>query len=292
MSAIIGKISETNPPVKNDMFIGRLLLDSGKITPQDAERVLLAQKGKDLRFGEAAIQLGLVSEQDIQLALAKQFDYPCLTKGEGNFSSDLIAAYEPFSAQVESMRATRTQLLLRWFKSGHKKLAVISTTPGQGCSFVVANLAVLFSQLSERTLLIDANLRAPRQHHIFNLGKRAGLSEVLSGRASPDETIARIQLLRDLSVLPAGAVPPNPTELLSRENVPSLLASLAEQYDVILLDTPPSSQTGDAQTIAAHAGGGLLVLRRDHTRMSEVEQVKAALTNASIPITGAVLNQF
>jgi len=291
MNTMTEKIAHVSPPQRNDLIIGRLLLDSGKITTQDAEQILRAQKQNGLRFGEAAIKLGLVKEEDIQVALAKQFDYPYLTAGEGNLSSELVAAYEPLTPQVEAIRALRTQLLLRWFREGRKSLAVVATAPGEGCSYLSANLAVVFSQLGERTLLIDGNLRAPRQHHIFNLGNRAGLSEILAGRASI-EAISRIPQLRELSVLTAGATPPNPTELLGRDKLAQLLQSLSGQYDVILIDTPPSSQCGDAQNIASIAGGALLAVRKGHSRLREIETLKASLNGANAPVAGAVINQF
>lgn len=291
MNTMTEKIALASSPQRNDLNIGRLLLDSGKISAQDAERILQAQKENGLRFGEAAIKLGLANEDDIQIALATQFDYPCLSDGEGNFSTELVAAYEPFTSQVEALRALRTQLLLRWFRLGHKQLAVIATNPGEGCSSLVANLAVVFSQLGERTLLIDGNLRAPRQHLIFNLGNRAGLSEILAGRADT-EAIVRIPQLRELSVLTAGATPPNPTELIGRGKLANLLQTRADHYDVILLDTSPANLSGDAQNIASLAGGSLLVARKGYAKLREIELMKASLNGAGIPIVGAVINQF
>lgn len=276
---------------ERDLSIGRLLLDAGKITPQDAERVLKLHKVENLRFGEAAIKLGLVSEIDIQHALARQFDYPYLTPGTGNFSPELVAAYHPFSAQVESLRALRTQLLLRWFHAGHAVLALVGVDGAEGCSFQAANLAVVFSQLGERTLLIDANLRAPRQHQIFNLGHRPGLSEMLAGRADAS-AVTRIPHFVGLSVLSAGTTPPNPVELLTRNALAALLQDFAKQYDVILIDTPPAGAYSETQTLAMSVGGALLIARQDHTRMANLAAAKAALAATGAEIVGAVLSQF
>lgn len=291
MNTMIEKAAVASSQDRADLNIGRLLLDSGKLTAQDAERVLMEQKKSGLRFGEAALKLRLVSENDIQYALAAQFGYPCLNRGEGGFSAELVAAYEPFTPQVEALRALRTQLLLRWFRSGHNHLAVMATNPGEGCSSTVANLAVVFSQLGERTLLIDGNMRAPRQHLLFNLGNRAGLSEILAGRADAS-SIVRIPQLRDLSVLTAGATPPNPTELIGRSQLPALLRTLSAQHDVILIDTPPANQAGDAQNIASLAEGALIVVRKGYTKLGDVDTLKASLTGAGISIVGAVVNQF
>ena len=94
--------------------IGRLLVDAGKIKPQDVDRVLKLVQEQKIRFGEAAIRLGLIKEADVQKVLAHQFDYAYLTPGQGKFSPDLIAAYQPFSEQAEALRALRNQLTLRW----------------------------------------------------------------------------------------------------------------------------------------------------------------------------------
>ncbi len=175
--------------------IGAILLDSGQLTPADAERILRVQKEHNLRFGEAAIRLGLLTEADIQYALSRQFSYKYLrTTGDSKpISEEVVAAYKPFSQPVEQLRSIRSQLMLRWYdKAEHRQiLTIVGAERGEGRSYLAANLAVVFSQLGERTLLIDANLRTPRQHQLFKLENRLGLSTLLAGRAR-DEAIIRI----------------------------------------------------------------------------------------------------
>lgn len=272
------------------LTMGRILLDQGKLSALDAERVLSLQQEKNLRFGEAAIQLGLISETDLQQVLARQFDYPYLSPGEGGYSQELIAAYAPFSPQVESLRALRSQLMLRWFVPGHKTLAVVSANPGEGTSYLAANLAVVFSQLGERTLLIDANLRKPGASTLFNLGNGMGLSDIMADRAD-QSAIVRIPDFVDLSVLPAGTTPPNPAELLSRPNLTEMLGELAGSYDVILLDTPAANIASDFQIVAARARGAVIAVRKHHTRINDVAGIKSMIAAAGAEVVGAVVNE-
>ena len=270
--------------------LGKLLLDAGKLAPQDAEKILRLQKSDKLLFGDAAIKLGLVTENDILLAMAQQFDYPYLSAGEGGFSPELVAAYQPFSAQVEQLRSLRSQLMLRWFTLGHKTLSIVGGQPEDGVSNLAANLAIVFSQLGERTLLIDADLREPRQHKLFNLGNRVGLSDILIGRE--DYSVAtRIAAFVGLSVLTAGTIPPNPSELLSRLGFISLLNTYSEHFDVILIDTS-SSANADAVTVCARSGGALIAARQDHTRISAITDLIDKLSATNITVVGTVLNQF
>jgi chain length determinant protein tyrosine kinase EpsG len=271
--------------------IGVMLLDAGKLTPENAERVLRLQKELGIRFGEAAVRLGLISEEDIQQVLARQFAYPYLLKGESALSPKLVAAFEPFSDQVESLRAIRSQLMLRWFARGRRALAIVGVDPTDGVSIFASNLAVVFSQLGEQTLLVDANLRSPRQQEVFALMPRQGLSDVLAGRADLD-VIARVPSFVDLSVMPAGTVPPNPQELLSREGFRNLNAQLESRYDVVLYDVPPFSCGVDAMAVAGRAGGVLLVARKDHTRMAAVAHMAGQLTEAGAAVVGSVVVDF
>ncbi len=274
------------------LSIGRILLDMGKITPVEAERILRLQKESGLRFGDAALKLGLITEEDIQQVLAQQFDYPYLLPGQGDHPPELVVAYQPFGAQVEVFRAVRSQLMLRWFTAGHKALAVVSYNPSDGLSLFTANLAIVFSQLGERTLLIDANLRCPQQHEIFNLRNKQGLSDVLADRANIFEVICKIESFVDLSVLPAGTLPPNPLELLNRQVFDELNAQLASQFDVILYDTLAFSSGVDALAIASRTDGALIVAHKNNTRIDDMNDINEQLKSSGAELVGSVLIDF
>jgi protein-tyrosine kinase len=271
--------------------IGAILMDEGKLTASDAEQVLARQRELGWRFGEAAIELNLITDSDLRQALAKQYEFPYLVSGPEGVSRELIAAWHPFHPTVEELRAVRTQLLMRWFSpdAGRRTLAITSATPREGRSFVAANLAVVFSQLGQRTLLIDADFRSPRQQSIFNIPDRFGLSSALSGRADLSVALP-VSGLTGLSVLPAGPVPPNPLELLSRASFAALLAKAQLEYDTILIDTPPVTEYADAPCIAFRAGDTLLITRQDHTPVAQIERAVRALSDANARIVGTVMN--
>lgn len=282
---------DLNDHKKIDASIGKLLLDLGKIKSEDAERILNLQKKEHVRFGDAAQKLGMVTEADIKQALSLQFDYPYLQPNEGKFSKDLVAAYAPFSKQVEALRALRSQLILRWFHSGHKSLAIVSPTAADGGSNLAANLAVVFSQLGEHTLLVDANLRSPHQHKTFNLGQARGLSDILAGRENFDVN-QKVDSFLDLTVIGAGTIPPNPQELLGRSNFMDFMNQAREHYDVVIVDTSPAIETSDAQTVASCCEGALIASRLNETRVEDLINIRDQLTLANVAIVGAVINDF
>ena len=271
--------------------IGVMLINAGKLTPEGGEQVLRMQKALGIRFGEAAMRLGLISEADVQQVLARQFAYPYLLKSESALSPKLVAAFEPFSAQVESLRAIRSQLMLRWFAHGRRALAIVGADAQDGASIFASNLAEVFSQLGEQTLLVDANLRGPRQQEVFALKPGRGLSDVLAGRADLD-VIARVGALLNLSVMPSGTMPPNPQELLSREGFRNLNAQLENRYDIVLYDVPPFASGVDAMAVASRAGGVLLVARKNHTRMAAVSHMADQLGDAGAELVGSVVVDF
>jgi capsular exopolysaccharide synthesis family protein len=158
-------------------------------------------------------------------------------------------------------------------------------------SIFASNLAVVFSQLGEQTVLVDANLRSPRQQEVFALNPRQGLSDVLAGRADLD-VIARVASFVDLSVLPAGTLPPNPQELLSREAFRNLNTQLESRYDVVLYDVAPFASGVDAMAVAGRAGGVLLVARKDHTRMAALSHMAGQLAEAGAEVVGSVVVDF
>ena len=271
--------------------IGALLLEAGKITPENAANVLALQKEEGLRFGEAARRLGFVDEADIQQVLARQFDYPYVQVGEQQYSPKLVAAFQPFSRQVEMLRAVRAQLMMRWFARGRKGLAIVGAGPGDGASLFAANLAVVFSQLGERTLLVDANLRHPAQHEIFDLQGRSGLSDMLAGRATM-EAVTPVDGFLSLSVLPSGTQPPNPAELLARHAFTGLNSQLEAGHDIVLYDCADLASASDAMPVIARTKGVLLVVRKNKTSLYDVAAVTEQAAQAGAEVVGSVLVDF
>lgn len=270
--------------------MGAILIDSGRLSGANAERIMAAQRESGVRFGEAGRALGLLTEDDVRFALSVQFHYSYIPSGS-SLSHELVAAYQPDSPAVEELRMLRSQLMLRWFNNGaeRKGLSIVSAGAGDGRSYIAANLAIVFSQLGERTLLIDADMRAPRQHRLFSLGKRAGLSDILVERAGL-EAVVDIGPLPNLSVLTAGAIPPNPQELLGRQSFSKLLLSLGEDFDVMIIDTPPASSCADAHTVAVRAGAALIVARQNKSSMTQLGQFTHSLREFGVTLVGSVLN--
>lgn len=283
--------AEIEVPETTDTSLGKLLCDSGKINPRDVDRVLAFAKKKGLPFGEAAIKLRILKKSDIDQALATQFEYSYLRDGEKPFSKELIAAYKPFTNKVEALRSLRVQLMLSSFDSSPNSLAIVSAGTGEGRSFIVANLAVVFAQLGERTLLIDAHMQDARQHKIFRVDESPGLSSALAGRTSGKIKIFSIPQIKNLSLLPAGARPPNTDELLARDAFATICSRLGQAYDVLLIDTPPGDTSTAADWIANRCGKALIVARRDVTRLDDLKAFVSRMRSRA-EVVGSVLNHF
>lgn len=278
---------------RDDHRIGAILVEGGKLKAADVDRIITLHHQSGLRFGEAAQRLGLLKESDLQSALIRQYDLPQLLPAHEGPSAELVAAHMPRHPRTEELRGLRTQLLLRWLDpaAGRRVLAIISPGNGDGRSYVTANLAVVFSQLGLRTLVIDADLRNPRQHRIFNVPDRIGLSGVLSGRADA-EAVVPVPGFPKLFLLPAGAPPPNPQELLSRPVLDSLLEELTTKFDLVLIDTSAAKTFSDAKSVAFRAKNALLLTRRDHTRVSDTNGMIRELNETGTRIVGTVINAF
>lgn len=270
-----------------------ILIESGRLSREDEQRILVAQREFGLRFGEAALKLGVLTRADLDYALARQFDYPYLIAGEDFVAPDLVAALNPFGDLAEQLRMLRSQIYLRRTDAEERPRGLSVTSPerGEGRSFIAANLAIVFAQMGERTLLVDADLRNPRQHHLFQLPDTVGLTSVLAGRGD-FESIFRVASLGKLSVLPAGPMSPNPQELLCRPLFGAFLRDLLHMFDVVIVDTPAWAECADAQIISARTGAAVTVIRADHTAVSKATELVAALGEAKVDVMGAVLNRF
>jgi len=279
-----------------DETLGQILVDQGKLSADDVDRIVEYQRQKGLYFGEAAKDLGLLSNDDVLRALSRQFGYSYGLGDEGEPLSEMVMAGEPFGKMAEEFRSIRSKLLHNWLTSAQKVLAVVSPDSKDGRSFVAANLAQAFSQTGQSTLLIDADLRSPRQHEIFGSNSRIGLSVLLAGRVSIEELNMlpdRIPMFRHLSVLGCGAVPPNPAELLSAGRFPQILHELKKYFGVIIIDTPAaSSYQSDVLSIASLAKSILLISRSGHSKVGATKALMDMLRQGGSNVVGAVLNQY
>jgi protein-tyrosine kinase len=139
--------------------------------------------------------------------------------------------------------------------------------------------------------LVDANLRDSRQHKLFNLKERRGLSDIIAGRADLD-IVTRLECFADLSVLGAGTIPPNPQELLNRASFTDFMKLATNLYDIVLVDTTPATATADAQATVARCGGVLMVSRLNHTHLSDIIEVRNQIAVTGARVVGAVVNDF
>jgi chain length determinant protein tyrosine kinase EpsG len=198
----------------------------------------------------------------------------------------------PQSPSLEPMRGLRSQINLRWLDSASRKIiAITSPSRHEGRSWIAANLATMYAQLGERTLLIDADMRQPSQHRMFNIDNSVGLSALLTGRAGR-EIARRIHPQLRLFVVPAGILPPNPQELLERPVFSVILDHFAEQFSVVVLDTPAASESADAQILASRAGAAIMLGRRNFSRADQLTATMNTFTETGVNVIGSVLTDY
>jgi protein-tyrosine kinase len=288
---MMNSVSEMLPTVDASESDFSRIGEALKLKQADIDRIVAKQKDKNILFGQAAKELGLVSETDLQRVLSEQFGYSYVQDGNNAMSKDLIAARQPFSQAAENIRSLRGQLLIRWFNAQHKTLAITSANADDGASTLLANLAIVFSQLNKKTLLIDANLRQPNQQKLFGIETKLGLANILANRQGRYELTAQ-KSLPNLTVLTAGTEAPNPQELLNRDGLVELISDLEKIYDIILIDTSPSNLGMDYLTIVSKVKAALIVARKDSTRIDELAQLKTQIEIAGAHIVGSVVQEL
>ncbi len=274
--------------------IGSILLDAGRLSQEDIDEIRAYAGQNGLRFGDAAVQMNRATPEDVEFALSRQFNYAVFPQDlSGSVDAAVIAGHDPQCAVVEELRTIRSRLLLGWLNNAERHvLAITSPERGDGRSWFAANLATVFAQAGKRTLLVDADLRRPQQHRLFNIDNEVGLSELLTGRRAGKDIARRIHPQMRLFVMTSGMVPPNPQELLVREAFDFVLDRLAQQFDIVIIDTPAATESADAEILAARAGAAILLARQHHTRQATLVQAMDCLTRSGTKVIGTVVNDY
>jgi succinoglycan biosynthesis transport protein ExoP len=191
---------------------------------------------------------------------------------------------------AEALRTVRSNMLFSVVDEGGRSVVITSTGPGEGKTIVASNLALALAQAGQRVILVDADMRRPRVHDVFSEQQEPGLSNVLVGDVKPSEAL-RQSSAQGLWILPAGRIPPNPTELLGSKRFRDFVATLTQHFDWVLIDTPPVMAVTDGAIVANFAGGVLFVVGSEMTSRSLAQSAIEHLVNANARLIGAVLNR-
>ncbi len=203
---------------------------------------------------------------------------------------ELVTQARPQSQMAESYRALRTSLLLTSIGAPPKIILVTSSLPQEGKTTTSLNTAIVLAQKGSHVLLIDADLRRPSIHKALGMGPRTGLSNVLTGSVPLHQAIVRSTSVSTLHILPAGTPPPNPAELLASTNMRGVLKDLRDEYDHIVIDTPPTLSVTDAVVLSTAADSVVLVIRSGQTTKQALRRARDLLVRVNAKIAGVLLN--
>ncbi|QEI07918.1 capsular biosynthesis protein [Pigmentiphaga aceris] len=289
MSSSPIKIEAGAPPMR----LGDRFVQAGLLTPKQVEETIALQNAEQLRFGEAAIRLGFLTDTQLRSVLAEQFNYATANATFPNLSPSLRIAHAPFGREAEAIRQIRGELSIRMTGRQRIVLAVVSPGRGEGKSYIATSLAIAFSQAGQRTLLVNANLRASGQQDMLGVGHStaSGLSSILARHAAPHSG-QRVPGFPLLHALGPGPQPPNPIEILREPALKVLIEGWSEDFDVIIFDTPASTTSSDAQAIARQAGACLMVARQDVTRVARLRVAQELMRTSGAEALGLVYNEF
>jgi receptor protein-tyrosine kinase len=206
-------------------------------------------------------------------------------------SQEVVVAYDGQSELTTRFVEIRTHVQLQWMSGGlpeHRLISVISPRRRDGRSFVAANLAVSFTKMGLRTLLIDADLRHGRMHELFTFDQRDGLSTALQ-RSLSEVVVSEVAGVPNLCVIGCGPKVPNPGDLISQKAFAMLLASSASNFDVVIVDTPSAIEAPEARIVASLTRASVIVSRKDRTKLDELRKLVADVRSLGSTSVGTVL---
>ncbi|HEY8974682.1 MAG TPA: tyrosine protein kinase [Burkholderiaceae bacterium] len=273
--------------------IGELIQDARNLSADDLDRIGRYQRENDMRFGEAAIALGLADTEDVLQALAQQFKYAYADEETRKAAPELVMLNQPFGHQAEAFRAIRSQILMRTQgeKGTRRPLAVVSHDTGDGKTFFCANLAVALAQLGGKVVVIDADMRGARLDQVFGVPGGVGLSGVLSGRGGKG-VVKSVPGIPNLYVIPVGVQPPNPLELVEGPSFGMLLREVSIKFDHVIVDTPAGCFGSDGVVIASRCGSALVISRKDANKVARLQELVGSLQAGNVRLAGVIMNEL
>lgn len=281
-------VPEPSAPISQD--IRQWLIQIGKLTSAQAAQAAARAKAEGLSFLDAVLALNFVRRDELMTALSRHYSYPILEGGvqSTRFSSELIVGHSPFSPAAEVFRSIRTSIA-PMIGEGTRSFLVTGPRHGEGTTYFAGNLAVAFAQMLIPTLLVDANLRTPRIAQMFGLSSDVGLSDSLRDRSTESPPIVP-NVIRCLSILPAGTIPPNPQELLASADFLGLVNNLQATFGVVIYDTAAGMDYADAQVVASRVAAAIVIARQHETTFNDVSALVKKLQGINCKVLGSVLN--
>ena len=304
--------SAENAANRRNIDLRAALIDRCRLATTAVEQIDKSMLGSGKAFVECALELGLITQEDVESciawaggaadaakgglveeALRKLSDSRQVTVRHGDVvkpGPQLTCAYDPHGARSEAFRSLRTELLLRNETGRPNVVCVVSASPAEGRSQLAAELAIAFAQLGRRTLLVDADLRKPSQHALFPCANDRGLGESL---VRGDRAYQyRVDGLPSMGLITSGISHPNPLELLSGGGFSKCLTEWRANNEFIVVDTPPINLFADALAVATLTGRALVVARANHTLFTDMNQLVRRLATTRALVLGAVINHF
>ncbi len=232
------------------------------------------------------------SQDDVESVLGLKFlGYIARIRGRNISDCGLDSLLNPHSPASESFRTLRATIALLPNGTSYQTIAVSCANSGEGKSLTMSNLAIVCAQAGTKTLLVDADLRRPTIHKLYDLPNRVGLTQFLRGTAGFDETVQATKV-PNLDIVPSGKIPRNPAELIASDVFKAFVAEARQRYDRIIIDSPPASAVGDPLSIAAQCDGVVFISRFRRIRREHARRVVQQLREAGVPIIGGLINDI
>jgi len=282
--------------MSNVRILDRAQAEERPVSPKPVRNLALAllaglTGGVALAFLLESLDTSITTREQVEEGLGLPFlgIIPRIEVAAGKV--EMVVADAPTSAAAECLRSIRTNLLFMSPEKSLRTILVTSSSPSEGKTTVAASLAVTMAGGGSRVLLIDADMRRPRVHKVFDIESRMGLSSLILGEGTLDKCVLETAI-PNLFVLPCGAIPPNPAELLHTTGFANLLREMVEKFDRVVIDSPPAGVVADAVVIGTLVDGTLLVLKGGQTSRDAAERTTRSLQAVKARIFGAVLNDL